>query len=95
MQLANAFRTNTAWIINVGDVKHHELPAEHFMHLAYDFDAWPRNSVLHFLTLWARREFGGTHHEEIAQLVAEYSVREERRGTDDIVLILGSKLLRG
>lgn len=74
MQLAVAYRTTNIWIINVGDIKHHELPTEHFMHLAYDFDAWPRNSVLRYLELWAAREFGREGSKEIGRLMAEYSV---------------------
>jgi hypothetical protein len=74
MQIARAFKTDRIWIINVGDIKHHELPAEWFLHLAYDFDAWPINSVDKFLRLWAAREFGKAHSEEIADIVAQYSV---------------------
>lgn len=74
MQIANAFGTREVWILNVGDIKHHELPAEHFMHLAYDFEAWPRNSITRFLRLWATREFGHDQSHEIADIMARYSV---------------------
>lgn len=74
MQIANAFRTNQIWVLNVGDVKHHELPAEHFMHLAYDFEAWPINTVTKFLRLWATREFGQEYSHEIADIMGHYSV---------------------
>lgn len=79
MQLLKAFKTTEMWIINVGDVKHHELPAEWFMALAYDFDAWPRNSMQRFLKLWAKREFDGRETEEIANIVDKYTVRQQRR----------------
>ena len=32
------------WIVNVGDVKFHEVPLQYFMDLAYDFDRWSRES---------------------------------------------------
>jgi hypothetical protein len=86
MQIARAFKTDRIWIINVGDIKHHELPAEWFLHLAYDFDAWPINSVDKFLRLWAAREFGKAHSEEIADIVAQYSV--SRIGSGRVVWCL-------
>ena len=30
------------WIVNVGDVKFHEVPLQYFMDLAYDFERWSR-----------------------------------------------------
>lgn len=75
MSVAHAFNTTAIWIVNVGSLKPLELPTEHFLALAWDINAWPRNSVDRFLEHWAAREFGEEHSEEIADIMAKYSVR--------------------
>lgn len=44
------------------------------MHLAYDFKAWPINTVTRFLRLWAAREYGVEYSHEIADIMGHYSV---------------------
>ena len=34
------FGIRELWVVNVGDLKLHEVPLTYFMQLAYDFDAW-------------------------------------------------------
>ena len=74
MNIARAFDTNQIWIVNVGSLKPLELPTEHFLALAYDFDAWPRNSLRSFLEMWAAREFGEKVKEEVGDIMYLYSV---------------------
>lgn len=48
------------WIVNVGDLKFHEVPLTYFMALAYDFDRWGSSnpeSCREFAELWARSCF--------------------------------------
>ena len=40
MTQAWEFGIRELWIVNVGDLKLHEVPLTYFMQLAYDFDAW-------------------------------------------------------
>lgn len=48
------------WIVNVGDLKFHEVPLSYFLALAYDFDRWGSSnpgSYREFTDLWARKCF--------------------------------------
>lgn len=79
MNLARSFNTTSIWILNIGTLKPLELPTEHFLSLAYDFDAWPRNSVGRFLRHWAAREFGDEWADEVGDIMGRYSVSCYRR----------------
>lgn len=74
MSVARAFNTTAIWIVNVGTLKPLEMPTEHFLSLAYDLDAWPRNSVGTFLNKWAAREFGEEVAPETAEIMSKYMV---------------------
>ena len=75
MNIARAFNTTEIWIVNVGSLKPLEMPTEHFLSLAYDFEAWPRNSVRRFHEEWAGREFGQTVKHEVGDIMMLYGVR--------------------
>ncbi len=48
------------WIVNVGDLKLHEVPLTYFMALAYDFDKWGSSnpdSYREFTEKWAETNF--------------------------------------
>ncbi|WWC92646.1 uncharacterized protein L201_007605 [Kwoniella dendrophila CBS 6074] len=74
MNHARSFNTTTIWILNIGSLKPLEMPSEHFLAIAYDSDAWPRNSVGKFLRAWAEREFGEEHAAETADIMLKYSL---------------------
>jgi len=76
MHTARVYGMTQLWILNIGDLKMLETPLEWYLSLAYDFDRWPRNSLLEFLRLWAQREFGA-ESTEIADILATYSVSRE------------------
>ncbi|KAK8849799.1 hypothetical protein IAR55_005135 [Kwoniella newhampshirensis] len=79
MNIARSFNTTQIWILNIGSLKPLEMPSEWFLNLAYDSDAWPRNSVDRFLKQWAGREFGEEWSEEVGDIMARYSVYAPRR----------------
>ncbi|WWD20430.1 hypothetical protein CI109_104906 [Kwoniella shandongensis] len=79
MNVARAFNTTQIWILNVGSLKPLEMPSEWFLNLAYDSDAWSRNSVGRFLREWAGREFGEEWKDEVGDIMARYSVYASRR----------------
>ncbi len=61
------------WIVNVGDLKFHEVPLTYFMALAYDFDKWGssnRESYRQFTAQWAQKSFP-TASEELQQKAAK------------------------
>ena len=74
MNIARSFNTTQIWIVNVGSLKPLEMPSEHFLSLAYDFDAWPRGSVRRFLEDWATRDFGEEVKEEVGDIMLWYGV---------------------
>ncbi len=79
MNLAWHHGANQIWVVNVGDLKPMELPIEFFLTMAWTPDAWPKERLTEFTTLWATREFGPEHAAEIADIVAKYTKYNRRR----------------
>ena len=51
------------WIVNVGDLKFHEVPLTYFMALAYDYDRWGygnQSSYEEYTGQWVRQNFPQT-----------------------------------
>lgn len=62
MCMAYEYGIRDAWIVNVGDVKFHEVPLTYFMAMAYDYDKWGssnKNSYREYTSLWAAKNFAG------------------------------------
>lgn len=60
MSEAYEYGVREAWMVNVGDLKFHEVPLSYFMALAYDYDRWGygnRKSCEEYTELWARQCF--------------------------------------
>jgi hypothetical protein len=79
MKLAYARQADRIWIVNVGDLKGLELPINHFMDLAYNTPQWGYDSTSTWLKLWATREFGPKHAENIGLVMDKYGVLAARR----------------
>jgi len=79
MNLARAYGADRIWIVNVGDLKPMEFPIEYFLNLARDPDRWGKDQTGEFTRLWAEREFGADHADEIADLVTKYTQYNGRR----------------
>jgi len=79
MNLALAYGANRIWIVNVGDLKPMEFPIEYFLSLARDPGRWGKDQTQEFTRLWAAREFGAAHADEIAELVTRYTQYNGRR----------------
>ena len=66
------------WIVNVGDLKLHEVPLTYFMALAYDFDKWSTgnpDSPAQYLEQWTKQNFPQATEEqrkEIAGVFRDY-----------------------
>jgi len=73
MNLAYEMQANKIWIVNVGDLKPMEYPIEFFMNMAWNPEAWPKERIPDFSTLWAAREFGSGHAKEIAEIMTGYT----------------------
>jgi endo-1,4-beta-D-glucanase Y len=79
MTLAKEYGADRIWIVNVGHFKGLEFPVEYFMHLAWNTGRWTNSNIDEYTELWAEREFGPRHAEEIARLIAEYARFNGRR----------------
>jgi hypothetical protein len=73
MHLAWQYEANRIWIVNVGDLKPMEFPIEFFLRYAWAPGEWPYERLTEFGRLWAEREFGPAHAQEIAELIAGYT----------------------
>jgi hypothetical protein len=79
MNLALNYGADRIWIVNVGDLKPMEFPIEYFLTLARDPARWGKDHIQEFTQLWATREFGPEHADEIASMVAEFGRYSGRR----------------
>lgn len=85
MCTAYEYGVRDLWIVNVGDLKFHEVPLTYFMALAYDFDRWGssnQDSYREFAELWARSCFPAAGRElqgKAAELLTGYIDMNHRR----------------
>jgi hypothetical protein len=79
MHLAYTYDANKIWVVNVGDLKPMEIPTEFFLRMAWDPERWDKDSIEEFGRLWATREFGAAHAEEIEALISGYTRHNGRR----------------
>ena len=79
MNLAYRYGADRIWIVNVGDLKPMEFPIEFFLSLAWNPERWSKDDLSEYTRLWAAREFGPEHADEIAQIVSRYTKYNGRR----------------
>jgi hypothetical protein len=79
LSLTKQYGADRIWIVNVGHFKGYEFPMEFFMHLAWDTARWTPDTLDDYTRLWAEREFGPAHANEIASLMTTYTKFNGRR----------------
>ena len=79
MTLAKEYGADRIWIVNVGHLKGVEFPIHYFLNLAWDTKRWNHEHLGEFAQLWAQREFGPEHAQEIADVITGYSKFNGRR----------------
>ena len=79
MSLAKQYGADRIWIVNVGHFKGCEFPMEFFINFASDTTRWTNGNLAEYTRLWATREFGPEHADEIANIVATYTQFNNRR----------------
>ena len=79
MRLALDYGADRIWVVNVGDLKPMEFPVEFFLSLARTPERWDKDHLDDFTELWATREFGPEHAQEIAALMSAYTKFNGRR----------------
>jgi hypothetical protein len=79
MNLALNYGADRIWIVNVGDLKPMEFPIDFFLSFARNPGRWPKEKLGEYTRLWAERQFGSEHAEEIAEIVSTYHQYAGRR----------------
>jgi hypothetical protein len=79
MNLALAYGADRLWVVNVGDGKPMEFPIEFFLDYARTPQRWDKDDLDEFTKLWAAREFGPEHADEIATAMEDYTRYNGRR----------------
>ena len=79
MHLALAYGADRLWVVNVGDGKPMEFPMEFFLDYARTPERWDKDHLDEFTKLWATREFGPEHANEIATAMEDYTRYNGRR----------------
>jgi hypothetical protein len=79
MHLALEYGADRLWVVNVGDGKPMEFPIEFFLDYARTPERWNKDHLDEFTKLWATREFGQEHADEIAAEIEEYTRYNGRR----------------
>ena len=79
MSLAKQYGADRVWIVNVGHFKGYEFPMEFFMRLAWNTSRWTNTTLDEYTRLWAEREFGSEHADEIADIISTYTKFNGRR----------------
>ncbi len=79
MTLAKEYGADRIWIVNVGHFKHVLLPTEFFLNLGFNSGRWTNRNIDQFTKLWAEREFGKKHADDIADIVNKYTKYNARR----------------
>jgi hypothetical protein len=64
---------NQVWVINVGDIKPLEQPFGFAMDLAWDVSKFDFDMIPAYLRLYAEREFGIEHADDVAALLMEFN----------------------
>lgn len=79
MHLAYRYGVNRIWIVNVGDIKPMEFPIEFFLDYAWNPEQWPAERLPEYTRLWAERQFGPEHAQDIADILTQYTRFNSRR----------------
>ncbi|WAJ71898.1 glycosyl hydrolase 115 family protein [Catenovulum adriaticum] len=79
MNLAYEHGANEIWVVNVGDIKPHELPTSFFLDFAWNPEKIRQDDLPDYYVQWATEQFGSEHASEIANILALYTKFNARR----------------
>ena len=79
MSLAKQYGADRIWIVNVGKFKNIEFAIDYWLNLGWNCTRWTNDTMREYTRLWATREFGPEHAEEIANLMTMYTKYNGRR----------------
>lgn len=84
MHMAYEYGVDKMWIVNVGDLKPHEIAIDFFLELAYDVNKWNQDNLDQFTLQWAEREFGSAYAADIAEITDTYRKFTGRKKSEDV-----------
>lgn len=84
MRMTYDYGVDQIWIVNVGDLKPHEIAIEFFLEMAYDIDKWDQDNLDQFSLQWAEREFGSEYAADIAEITDTYRKFTGRKKSEDV-----------
>ena len=79
MSLAKEYGADRIWIVNVGKFKNIEFATDYFLNLGWNTNRWTNETMREYTRLWAAREFGNKHADEIADIMTLYIKFNGRR----------------
>jgi len=79
MSLAKEYGADRIWVVNVGKLKNIEFAIDYWLNLGWNFDRWTNDSMREYTRMWATREFGPEHADEIAEIMTLYTKYNGRR----------------
>lgn len=79
MHLADQYKANQIWIVNVGDIKPMEFPTSFFLDYAWNTGSWPAERLDEYTRLWAEEQFGKQYAAAIANILTKYTQYNARR----------------
>lgn len=66
------------WIVNVGAIKHMELPIEFFLDFSWNPEVWTVDKLDSYYKAWSKESFGNQYHNEIATILKKYTTFNSR-----------------
>src|SRR3984885_2625176 len=79
MSLAKEYGADRVWVVNVGKFKNIEFATDYWLNLGWNTNRWTNDSMREYTRLWATREFGPEHADEIADIMTLYTRYNGRR----------------
>jgi len=79
MSWARQYGADRIWIVNVGKFKNLEFAIDYWLNLGWNANRWTNDNTREYTRLWAAREFGPEHANEIAEIMALYTKYNGRR----------------
>ncbi|CAM5337079.1 hypothetical protein SFUMM280S_07349 [Streptomyces fumanus] len=79
LHLAYTYGVDRLWVVNVGDMKNHELPLQFFLDYAWAPDRWPLDRLDEWQRAYAEQNFGPRYAAAIAEVLHTYGVLQARR----------------
>lgn len=79
MHMAYQWGARKLWIVNVGDIKPHELPTSFFLDYAWNPEAIKAEDIPGYYVAWAKQQFGDKYAHEIGKILSLYTKYNARR----------------